>query len=86
MGALPWREVLGGWTSMGLAAGIMGALAWLGLEKLDLRAFHGLAGTSVRLFPLIGVCALAYAGLLFAFRVPEASALWRTAKRRLGRA
>jgi len=85
IGALPFRAVLGGWASMGLAAGLMGLLAWLGLGRLDLRVFHGVGGTSLRLFPLIGGCTLAYAGLLFAFRVPEAATLKRMLLRRLGR-
>ena len=82
IGALPFRAVLGGWASMGLAAGLMGALAFAGLGWLDLGSFHGLGGTSLRLFPLIGLCALAYAGLLFAFRVPEAGAFRRMVVRR----
>jgi len=75
IGALPWRAVLGGWCSMSLAAAGMGALAWLGARALGLATFRGLAGSSLRLFPLIAGCALAYAGILSAFRVPEAKSM-----------
>jgi putative peptidoglycan lipid II flippase len=85
MGRLPYREVLGGWGIMALAAGLMGALAWAGAHRLRLDVFHGLGGTSARLFPLIALCALAYAALLLAFRVPEATALKAVLQRRLGR-
>jgi putative peptidoglycan lipid II flippase len=85
IGSLPFRQVLGGWAAMGLAAGLMGALAWFGLDRLDLRTFHGLGGTSLRLFPLIGLCAALYAGLLFAFRVPEVAALKAAVLRRARR-
>ena len=85
MGRLPWRQVLGGWGSMGLAAAAMGALAWAGAHALDLATFRGLGGSSLRLFPLIAGCALAYAALLFAFRVPEATAIRQTVLRKLGR-
>jgi len=71
-GQLPFKAVLGGWTSMASAAALMGALAWAGARMLDLQRFRGLWGSSLRLFPLIALCALVYAGLLFAFRVPEA--------------
>ena len=40
---------------------------------------------SLRLFPLIALCALVYAALLFAFRVPEVQALKAMALRRLRR-
>jgi putative peptidoglycan lipid II flippase len=86
LGQLPWREVLGGWLAMGLAAAGMGALAWAGARALGLARFRGLGGTSLRLFPLIAASALLYAALLFLFRVPEATALRRMVLRRLGRA
>ena len=84
IGQLPWKAVLGGWASMGIAAGAMGALAWAGMKALDLGTFHGLGGSSLRLFPLIGACALVYAALLFAFRVPEAKAVKAMVLRKLG--
>lgn len=85
MPSLPYREVLGGWAAMAAAAGAMGVLAWMGARWLDLDRFHGLGGTSLRLFPLIGGCALAYAGLLLVLGVPEAAALKGALLRRLGR-
>jgi hypothetical protein len=85
MPSLPYREVLGGWGAMALAAGLMGALAWAGARWLDLGRFHGVGGTSLRLFPLITVCALVYGVLLFAFRVTEAAALKAALLRKLRR-
>jgi putative peptidoglycan lipid II flippase len=85
MPSLPYREVLGGWARMALAAGLMGLLAWAGARRLGLAAFHGVGGTSLRLFPLIAGCALAYAALLFLLRVPEATALKAALLRRLRR-
>lgn len=85
MPSLPHREVLGGWAAMGLAAGVMGVLAWAGARWLDLGRFHGVGGTSLRLFPLIVLCALVYAAQLSAFRLPEAAALKAAILRRLGR-
>jgi hypothetical protein len=70
---------------MGLAAAGMGALAWAGARALGLTTFRGLGGSSLLLFPFIGLCALAYAALLFAFRVPEARAIKQTVLRKLGR-
>ena len=82
---LPVREVVGGWLSMGLAAGLMGLLAWLGARLLGLSSFQGLGGTSVRLFPLIGLCGLFYGALLLLFRVPEGAAMAALLARKLGR-
>jgi putative peptidoglycan lipid II flippase len=73
-GRLPFRAVLGGWAAMAGAAALMGVLAWAGARTLGLETFRGLGGSSLRLFPLIALCALFYAALLFAFRVPEAKA------------
>lgn len=82
-GRLPYRQVLGGWAAMGAAAAVMGALAWGGARVLGLGTFRGLAGSSLRLFPLIALCSLVYAGLLFVFRVPEAKAFKDLVKRKL---
>ncbi len=57
----------------------------LGSLWLGLGAFRGLGHMSLRLFPLIALCALVYAALLFAFRVPEVQALKAMALRRLRR-
>ena len=85
LGALPWRKVLGGWTSMGLAAACMGLLAFLGGRWLGLDVFRGVTGTSLRLFPLIAGCALAYGVLLLAFRVPEADTMLGVLRRKLAK-
>jgi len=82
---LPVREVVGGWLSMGLAAGLMGLLAWLGARLLGLSSFQGLAGTGARLFPLIGLCGLFYGALLLLFRVPEGASLAALLARKRGR-
>jgi hypothetical protein len=63
----------------------MGILAWLGARALDLSTFHGLWGTSLRLFPLIALCAAFYGALLLLFRVPEGASMARLVLRKLGR-
>jgi putative peptidoglycan lipid II flippase len=85
MGRLPYHEVLGGWLVMALAAGLMGALAWAGARWMDLDRFRGLGPTSLRLLPLITLCSLVYAGLLFALRVPEARSTLAMLRRKLFR-
>jgi putative peptidoglycan lipid II flippase len=85
MPSVPYREVLGGWGAMTAAAAVMGVVAWTGARWLGLGSFHGVGGTSLRLFPLIAGCALVYAALLFAFRVPEAATLKAAVLRRLRR-
>ena len=84
-GQLPFGAVLGGWSSMASAAALMGALAWAGARALGLERFRGLWGSSLRLFPLIALCAAVYAGLLFAFRVPEARSFKDLVLRKLHR-
>jgi putative peptidoglycan lipid II flippase len=83
-GQLPFRQVLGGWTSMATAAALMGALAWTGAKAFGLDTFRGLGPSSLRLFPLIALCAIVYAALLFAFRVPEATSFKSLLLRKLG--
>jgi len=84
MPGLPWREVGSAWLSMGAAAACMGLLAWAGAGALGLfGAYRGLAGTGLRLFPLIAVSALAYGGLLLLLRVPEGASLLASIRRRL---
>jgi putative peptidoglycan lipid II flippase len=85
LGQLPLRPILGGWAVMGLAAALMGLVALAGSRWLGLAQFQGILGTSVRLFPLIGVCALVYGALLLALRVPEAGMVLTLLKRKLGR-
>jgi putative peptidoglycan lipid II flippase len=83
MPRLPWREVLGGWTAMGGSALAMGILAWAGARFLGLGRFRGVVGTSLRLFPLIALCALVYGALLLAFRVPEGRTLLALVRRKV---
>jgi putative peptidoglycan lipid II flippase len=85
MGAVPYREVLRGWGSMGLAAGVMGVLAFLGGRLISVSVFRGVWGTSLRLFPLIAASALIYGALLLILRVPEARLLTGILRRKLGR-
>jgi putative peptidoglycan lipid II flippase len=85
LGQLPYRRVLIGWALMIFAAALMGALAWFGGRVLDVFTFHGVIGTSLRLFPMIGICAAFYFGALVLLRVDEASDLTALVKRKLGR-
>jgi putative peptidoglycan lipid II flippase len=80
---LPVRRVIRGGMAMAAASTAMGLFAWYGQGLLDLRRFHGVLGTSLRLFPLIAVSALLYFGLLLLLRVPEALALGKMALRKL---
>jgi len=74
----------GAWLSMGAAAAAMGLFAWAGARALGLEGpYRGLAGASLRLFPLIGASALVYGALLLLLRVPEGAALLAQARRRL---
>ena len=83
MGRLPYRQILGGWSVMALAATAMGWFAWAGARFLDLERFHGVLGTSVRLLPLVVAAALVYAAGLFLVRLPEAYAVRDVVLRRL---
>lgn len=80
---LPWHRVMGGWLSMSIAAALMGVFSYFGAWYLDLGSFKGSIGTSLRLFPLIGLSALFYAVLLFLFRVPEIHLIRDTIWRKL---
>lgn len=80
---LPYTPVLQGWTLMILAAALMGLVALVGGRMLDVFTFHGLFGTSLRLFPLIVACTLTYFGLLMLLRVNEARELVSLVKRKL---
>ena len=82
LGRLPFRAVLGGWTSMGLAAAAMGLVAWAGGRWLTVEVFRGVLGSSLRLLPLIAGSALVYGGLLWLFRVPEARHIWGVIRRK----
>jgi putative peptidoglycan lipid II flippase len=80
---LPYHEVLSGWFSMALAGTLMGFAAWSGGRLMAVSSFHGVLGSSARLFPLIGICAVFYFGLLMILKVPEAGQLWEALWRRL---
>jgi len=83
LGRLPYLEVLRGWAAMAAASALMGLAAWRMGTALDTFRFHGIAGTSLRLFPVIGLSALLYLGLTLAMGVPEARLLAGLAKRKL---
>ena len=85
LGRLPFAAVGKGWLAMLLAAALMGLLAYGGGRTVDVFTFHGALGTAVRLFPLIGICAAVYLGLLLALKVPEAKALVELVKRKARR-
>ena len=68
---------------MAAASALMGLAAWRMGTALDTFRFHGIAGTSLRLFPVIGLSALLYLGLTLAMGVPEARLLASLAKRKL---
>jgi putative peptidoglycan lipid II flippase len=84
LGALPYQRVLLGWFLMIVASGLMGLLAWRGGRVIDVFTFHGVIGTSLRLFPLIVVCFGFYFALLVSMRVNEAQDLTTLIKRKLG--
>jgi len=83
LGHLPSAQVLRGWLAMGTASALMGLVAWQLGRGVDVFRFHGLGGTSLRLFPIIGICAFLYWGLLLGFGVPEARELSTLIKRKL---
>ncbi|MCL1894394.1 MAG: murein biosynthesis integral membrane protein MurJ [Holophagaceae bacterium] len=75
LGRLPIWDVASGWLRMGIAATMMGLAAWYGNRLLQINDPHFFIGTlniSLRLFPLIAVCALLYFGLTMLLQVPEA--------------
>jgi putative peptidoglycan lipid II flippase len=77
LGRMPTREVLVAWGRMGIAAGLMGLVAWAGRDALDLAQFRGVTDTALRLLPLIGAAALVYWAALLGVRSPEAHTLLR---------
>jgi putative peptidoglycan lipid II flippase len=89
LGQLPFGSVLGAWARMLLAAVPMGLVAYGGAGILGLSAPRHQLDLALRLFPLIGLCAVLYGGVLLALRDPGAKALWRRglafAGRRAGR-
>lgn len=82
---LPYGQVADGWLRMIAAAAAMGLLAYFGGRAMDVFTFHGVVGTSLRLFPLIAACAGMYLVLLMALQVDESHALIDMVKRRIRR-
>lgn len=83
LGKLPFGRVGKGWLLMGSAAALMGLLAFFGGTTMGLFAPHGRLGISLRLFPLIGLCAGVYFGLLMWMKVDEARDMMALARRKL---
>jgi putative peptidoglycan lipid II flippase len=81
----PFRQVAGGWLSMGTAAGLMGLGTW-GLGRwFGVFQFQSTWQLALRIFPLIAVAGLLYFACLALLRVSEARSLWGMVGRRLGR-
>jgi putative peptidoglycan lipid II flippase len=80
---LPYREVITAWIAMAFASLLMGALAMFGGRLIDAFTFHGVFGTSLRLFPLILSCSAFYFAVMLMLKVPEAKDLLALAKRKL---
>ncbi|HWX23802.1 MAG TPA: murein biosynthesis integral membrane protein MurJ [Vicinamibacteria bacterium] len=77
LGHLALGEVFRAWGRVALATLPMALVAFLGRRALGLDHFQGALGTGLRLLPLITVCALLYASLLWALGSPEARDLLR---------
>ncbi len=84
LGCLPFRRVLLGWLAMIIAGAFMGLVAWYGGRLLDVFRFQGVIHASLRLFPLITLCAFVYLALLMLMRVNEARVLVSMVRRKLG--
>ncbi len=83
LGHLPSAEVLRGWLAMAGASALMGLAAWQLGRSVDVFRFHGVFGTSLRLFPVIGISAVLYLALILTMGVPEASQMLTLLKRKL---
>jgi putative peptidoglycan lipid II flippase len=81
LGHWPKGDIVRGWARMALAAAVM-AVATAALSRwLHLSEIHARVALGVRLFPLIGVSALLYAGCLLALRDEEALLVWARARK-----
>lgn len=80
---LPHKAVLQSWLLFAFASAIMGVVAYFGADAMGLFTHHSVWNTALKLFPLIGGCALIYGGLLLALKVPEAMDLAGTLRRKL---
>jgi putative peptidoglycan lipid II flippase len=76
LGHVPFGSVAGAWARMLLAATAMGILAFAGARALQLFVPMDKLALSLRLFPLIGLCAVLYASLLLALGDGDARVLW----------
>ena len=86
LGSLPTVEVGKGWGESLLGALLMGALAWGGLRWLALDGpLLSRRLLALKLFPLIGVCGLAYFGFMLALGNTHARQLTAKLKGRLPR-
>jgi|GEM_PF-101955 len=83
LGHLPAATVLRGWLAMAGASALMGLVAWQLGRSVDVFRFHGLLGTSLRLFPVIGISAAIYLALILAMGVQEAKQLVAMFRRKL---
>jgi putative peptidoglycan lipid II flippase len=75
LGEVPFGSVARAWARMLLAAAPMGLVALAGARALHLFAPMNKLALSLRLFPLIGLCAGLYGGLLLALRDSDARVL-----------
>jgi putative peptidoglycan lipid II flippase len=72
LGQVPFGSVAAAWVRMLLAAAPMGLVAFGGARVLHLSAPMNRLSLSLRLFPLIGLCAVVYGGLLLVLRDADA--------------
>lgn len=84
LGQLPISSVVAAWSRMAAAAAVMGVAAWGGARVLHLDDPMGHVSLSLRLLPLIGAAAMLYALLLLVLKDPDARALWRKVRDRIG--
>jgi putative peptidoglycan lipid II flippase len=83
---LPWLFISVGWILFGLASIPLALLAHQGAAWLGLFGAHqGLALTSMKLLPLIALCAALYFGALIAIGNREAKTLGEKVKKRLSK-
>ena len=86
LGRLPTRYVANGWLKMGVAASLMGIVAWYGNKLFyihDPYFFQGSFAIAWRLFPLITICGALYFGLAVIFRIPEAKSIAKTVLKKI---
>lgn len=82
LGHLPHGRILDGWLRMALAATIMGGVVWLSSQWLGLPQHRRGFPAALRLFPVMGLGALAYFGIAALLRVEELGRLSQALRRR----